>query len=148
MEALAEAYAPDVELVSPSSRVVRIPIMRRWQSPVERSPRHTAVYLKEAHLSHDAERWIGRAVHDCTGRLLGRVDDLLMEERSLEETVAEGERATGWAARPLFAVVKAGGLSGGFGAKSVFVPIAELNEGDGQLRWKRHACYIRAVLGV
>ena len=62
--------------------------------------------LRDTPLCMPVAAALGKRIHDGSGRLIGRVTDFLIEERTIEEAVEAGDRSNSWAARPVYAVVR------------------------------------------
>ena len=128
------AHAESVE------QLFRPPAGRPWP------PVHAAFCARETQLNHSTRTWIGRRIFDRSGRPLGWVADVLVEERSLEETIEDGDGIHAWAVRPLFAIVRLGFRLGRPVGPSVFVPIDEISDDAYGLRRRREGSYIRSML--
>jgi len=78
--------------------------------------------------------WLGVRVIDRQGRTLGRVVDVLVEARSLNETVAEDGDGNGWGVRAAYAVVSCRARSLPFSKqRQVFIPMSCLHCSRGVL---------------
>jgi len=95
------------------------------------------------------QEWLGRAVFDRYGQRIGRVVDLLVEERTYDEAVERDNSVHAWTVRAAYAVVRVGnGLFGRFSRRKVLIPIASLRDDLGQLRTDEDAGYIRLTLAA
>ncbi|HLQ35881.1 MAG TPA: hypothetical protein VK457_24600 [Chloroflexota bacterium] len=141
-----------IDAPKPTRQLVRVPVSRaprpgaRSQSAAGAALRHAAFCLSETPLCHESRRWLGRRVLDRHGQPLGWVQDVVVEERSLEETIDDGDGSHAWAVQPLFAMVAVPGRFGRLDARTVFVPAAELVEQGVSLRCKRDGHHIRGIL--
>ena len=93
---------------------------------------HPIYQLKETHLEEGHKDWVGREVRDRYGRHLGHVKEILVEERTLEQALAEDRDPRGWAARADFIVVGVEtGLLGRLRAQhTVMLPIDTVQQRD------------------
>ena len=66
---------------------------------------HPVYKLKDTQMEEAHKDWAGREVRDRYGRRLGRVKDILIEGRTLEDALKEDQDPEGWAARADFVSV-------------------------------------------
>ena len=111
---------------------------------------HPVYPLKETRLEERHKAWIGREVRDHYGRHLGHVKEILIEDRTLEQAVAEDGDAQGWTARADF--VSVGVETGLFGhvhaQHTVMLPVDTVREQDGFLVAQEDGDEIRTALGA
>ena len=96
---------------------------------------HPIYGLRETHLVEAHASWIGREVRDRLGRHLGRVADILVEDRSVEDAAREDGDVHGWTTRAELVVIAVGGglLDRLWPRQTVVLPVQAVHESDGIL---------------
>ena len=109
---------------------------------------HPVYKLKETHLEEDHKAWVGREVVDRYGRHLGRVKEILIEERTLDDALKEDRDPQGWTAKADFVVVNVEtGLLARLRARHVvMLPIGAVQEQSGVLAADEDGDEIRNAL--
>lgn len=100
--------------------------------------------LSDTPLEEGHRAWIGQRVLDRRGDVIGRVREVMVEQRSLEEVAREDAAATGWGVRAVYAVVNV--RRGWFRRASVLLPVARLRQGISGLTCDEDALLMRSLL--
>jgi hypothetical protein len=109
------------------------------------APRRTLLHLRETPLVDDHRAWFGRKVLDVRGHALGRVRDILIEHRSLEESAREDPTGRSWGVRAVYAVVVS--RRGLLRRRSLLLPVAQMRDCGPDLRCAEDALAVQALLG-
>ncbi|MBV9119444.1 MAG: hypothetical protein JOZ39_01955 [Chloroflexi bacterium] len=110
---------------------------------------HPLYKLRDTGLEEPQRAWVGRKVVDRFGRHLGHVREILVEERTLQDALAEDHDPQGWTGRAAFALVTVEtGRLGRFRARrEVTLPLPLLNELADGLMVDQDGDEIRLALG-
>jgi hypothetical protein len=107
------------------------PDLPHWTEQLPKAPvapfsRYRLFAAKDTPFHVDEQSWRGLPVVDRRGQEIGRVADLLIEARSLDESALDAGSGHAWGVRAVYAVVECGRRWPWSRRRQVFIPRSKL----------------------